>query len=95
MARNLIFHFSILKSSANLIRPTNCLNIHPIFAGIYGDIFYHHACGSRPKTFLARGIGESILRRQVDHWGIEEEIFRKLSSNSDEFVQSLRVLRAD
>lgn len=74
---------------------TNCFNVHPIFSGIYGDIFYHHACGSRPKTFLARGIGESILRRQVDHWSIEEEIFRKLSSNPDEFVQSLLFLGDD
>ncbi|VVB71391.1 Uncharacterised protein [uncultured archaeon] len=29
-----------------LIR-TNCVNLHPVNAGIYGDIFYHHGFGSR------------------------------------------------
>jgi hypothetical protein len=28
---------------------TNCINIHPLYYGIYGDIVYHHGAGTRPK----------------------------------------------
>lgn len=31
-----------------LIR-TNRVNLHPIIAAIYGDLFYHHGCGSRSQ----------------------------------------------
>jgi len=26
---------------------TNRINVHPVLAGVYGDMFYHHGCGSR------------------------------------------------
>ena len=29
---------------------SNHKNLHPVFFGIYGDIFYHHGAGFRPNT---------------------------------------------
>jgi len=35
-------------SYAPLLR-TNCIDIHPLYYGVYGDIIYHHGAGTRPK----------------------------------------------
>lgn len=72
---------------------TNVLNLHPIFSGIYGDIFYHHGCGSRPRTSLPRGFCGTIAIGGVDHWAKEESLYQKLIASPETFVQSLRHLQ--
>lgn len=80
-----------LKECFPLMR-TNRFNAHPIFGAIYGHIFYHHTCGSRPKTLLTRGIlMEQITSNYMgeNHWEIEETIFKELIQSPDKLLNKL------
>lgn len=35
---------------------SNAVNIHPLYAGIYGDTFYHHGLGSRIRKVESEGV---------------------------------------
>ncbi len=64
---------------------TNKWNPHPIFSGIYYDMFYHHCCGSTLKKTRATkdfGYYNSINNN-------EELLFNKLIENTDKFLGEL------
>jgi hypothetical protein len=52
------------KDGLNIWQPltrTNTVNLHPILGAVYGDLFYHHGCGSRKLVMRA------IKSGQFDH----------------------------
>lgn len=73
-----------------LIR-TNARNYHPIFAGIYYNRFYHHACGSREthkQTF--RSVAADYYRYDaVQTAAIEAKLFSWLRDDPDTFLAML------
>jgi hypothetical protein len=69
---------------------SNVWNPHPIFAGIYGHLFYHHGAGSR--TAVTRG----LLSGYYDHIlpprqrpAVEQALFRELVRRPDAFLGRL------
>ena len=73
-----------------LIR-SNYNNLDPIMCGIYKDMFYHHACGSR--------VGKSSRSNDLNYYGMlnslnrinkhENILYEKLISDPEEFISSL------
>ena len=68
-----------------LIR-TNKINYHPLFGAIYGNLFYHHGCGSREKQTR---MTLSNYFANMSHDKIEEEIFEKISTNPEMFLKEI------
>ncbi len=69
---------------------SNVWNPHPIFAGVYGHLFYHHGAGSR------RAETRGLLSGYYDHIlppaarpGVEEALFRKLVRSPEAFIGRL------
>ncbi len=60
---------------------------HPILAGIYGDCFYHHGCGSRQLT--GRGISKYRLWPSLDHQTIAAGLWDRLLDDPDAFTAGL------
>ena len=77
-----------LKECYPLLR-TNYFNPHPIFSAIYGHMFYHHTCGSRPKGMHTRGINEGASYYVKNHWAIEEILFERLQDNPEKLINKL------
>lgn len=50
-----LYQFEKREKAYPLIR-TNKVNIHPIVAGVYGDMFYHHGAGTRSNLVFRGGI---------------------------------------
>lgn len=70
---------------------TNKYNPHPIFAGIYYDMFYHHCCGSRtPDTRSTKSGYYDILMSQEEHVRIEQYLFEALKKNPSAFLKKLK-----
>lgn len=72
---------------------TNKFNLHPVFFGIYCNIFYHHGAGSR------YGIGETRFRsRDLGYYGKESalsdednhRLFKNLLLNPISFIMKLK-----
>lgn len=70
---------------------SNRINLHPVAAGIYNHLFYHHAAGSRGFDFR-------LLKdyHYCDHWiNMEnqkqygEDVFKSLVSDPDTFIDRL------
>jgi len=84
------------KRSGRLWLPlmkTNMWSPHPLFASIYGDLFYHHGAGSREPGIRLAGLGvyDHILKRQ-DHRKIYNRVTRELKRDPDGFIGRLRGL---
>jgi hypothetical protein len=67
-----------------LIR-TNKWNPHPIYAGIYGNCFYHHGCGSRPVI----GASDYYDLNLDDNKLILGKITKQFNANRIEFIKKL------
>jgi superfamily I DNA and RNA helicase len=65
-----------------LVRSNAC-NPHPIFAGIYSDMFYHHGGSNRATT---KGYFDHYVRTTIT----EENLYSQLKNNARGFVNSLR-----
>jgi hypothetical protein len=64
---------------------TNTINIHPIYCGVYGGIFYHHGAGSRSdKNFRA-----NMYYRQLNSAQSEIMGYNRLIDNPKEFIEFL------
>jgi hypothetical protein len=70
---------------------TNRVNLHPLVAGVYHHLFYHHAAGSRGFDF--RLIKDY---NYCNHWinndthaEFGEQIFNALIRDPDGFVEKL------
>jgi len=69
---------------------SNVYNPHPLFAGIYHDLFYHHACGSRvPHSRLLRSGYLHYRIPQTAHARIEKDLYRGLIKNPSRFIKDL------
>jgi hypothetical protein len=69
---------------------SNVWNPHPILSGIYGGLFYHHGCGSRPVQYRAidlRAYDNSFTRFQ--HGDTERKLFAEVTSNPLLFLKQL------
>lgn len=73
-----------------LIR-SNFRNLHPLFAGVYNHMFYHHGCGSRKLETETR----MIYNEYLDHYMKKEDhlcvdyLFEKLIENPELFIDNL------
>jgi hypothetical protein len=67
---------------------SNQYNPHPILAGLYYDLFYHHGAGSR-KVYL-----RSFMSGYYSHLAVaddaEDKIFCALNRDPDQFIARLR-----
>tara|TARA_Y100000034_G_scaffold288_1_gene398 strand:- start:671 stop:1465 length:795 start_codon:yes stop_codon:yes gene_type:complete len=69
---------------------SNVYNPHPIFAGIYHDMFYHHCCGSRdnPST---RAISAGYFDHHLTgHKELEEILYSHLNDDPEGLINKLR-----
>lgn len=67
---------------------SNVYNPHPIFAGAYHDMFYHHGCGSRQAK--TRAIDCGYFDHQItNHEEIEETLYEQLKNNPKEFINHI------
>jgi hypothetical protein len=77
---------------------TNAVNAHPIFAGIYGDLFYHHGLGSRCRHKDDRMVEPANTYRTKNYWGYHGKsffndvstLFDMIADQPDEFINRLR-----
>lgn len=71
---------------------TNVWSPHPLFAAIYGDLFYHHGAGSRGLGVRMAGlrIYDHILKRPGDHRKIYNKLTFELKENPKKFINKLR-----
>ncbi len=68
-----------------LIR-SNKLNLHPVMAGMYYNIFYHHAAGSRNPGFRSMPYYSLYIRKFSTPGILTEELFK----DPDSFINSLK-----
>ena len=70
---------------------TNVWSPHPMFAAVYGDLFYHHGAGSRSIGTRLAGLGvyDHILK-QPDHRKIYNRLTSELKKNPKRFINKLR-----
>ncbi len=70
---------------------TNYLSPHPLYATVYGDLFYHHCAGSRGLGFRANSFHfyDHILDRR-DHRQIYNIITTQLLNRPRQFIDTLR-----
>jgi hypothetical protein len=68
---------------------SNVYNPHPIFAGVYNDMFYHHCCGSRQAK--TRAITKGYFDHHIsDHEVIERDLYDRLKYNARGFINHIR-----
>jgi hypothetical protein len=69
---------------------SNVWNPHPIFAGVYGHLFYHHGAGSRAAETrgLLSGYYDHVLQPSARP-AVEEALFRELVRRPEAFVGRL------
>lgn len=70
---------------------TNFVAPHPVYASIYGDLFYHHCAGSRGSTFRADNYGfyDHIIERS-EHRKIYRRLTAQLVARPRRFIEWLR-----
>lgn len=67
---------------------TNKNRLHYLMAGIYGDLIYHHAAGSRKTvTFWGEGRSEDIVR---ENGRLREGLDRLIFNHPESFIRWLR-----
>ena len=75
-----VYFYPLLRS--------NRVNLHPIMAGIYSNIFYHHSCGSR--GFSHRGFHEGYYKHYEDKLGANpRKLTQMLFENPNQFINNL------
>lgn len=70
---------------------TNYLSPHPLYASVYGDLFYHHCAGSRGLGFRGNSFRfyDHVLDR-ADHRKIYKRVTAQLLSRPRRFIDNLR-----
>lgn len=73
---------------------TNYLAPHPVYASIYGDLFYHHCAGSRGLGFRANSYRcyDHLFGRN-DHKKIYRRLTAQLQARPRAFIDGLRGMR--
>jgi hypothetical protein len=73
---------------------TNYLSPHPLYATVYGDLFYHHCAGSRGLGFRANSFGfYGHIFTKKTHRIIYNQVTAHLLQNPRGFVDDLRGIR--
>lgn len=73
---------------------TNYVAPHPVYASIYGDLFYHHCAGSRGLGFRANSSGfYNHLFARNDHKKIYNRVTALLQARPRAFIDGLRGMR--
>jgi hypothetical protein len=69
---------------------TNFWNPHPMVAGVYADIIYHHAAGSHQLMIRSADAGywDHYIPREA-HNAIQNQLYSALVSNPDGFLEHL------
>lgn len=73
---------------------TNKVSPHPLYASVYGDLFYHHCAGSRGIGFRANSFGfyDHIIAPRRAHRQTYVEVTKSLAAAPRRFINSLRGL---
>lgn len=78
---------------------TNYISPHPVYASIYGDMFYHHCAGSRGIGFRASKYNfYNHIMDKKEHMKIYEKATTNLLYNPCRYIDKLRgigVIRGD
>lgn len=70
---------------------SNYISPHPLFASIYGDVFYHHCAGSRGATFRAAQYGSyDHMIGKGEHVKIYRRLTSELARQPRKFIEKLR-----
>tara|TARA_R110000751_G_scaffold132023_6_gene234451 strand:+ start:2454 stop:3191 length:738 start_codon:yes stop_codon:yes gene_type:complete len=69
-----------------LIR-TNNQNHHPILAAIYGNMFYHHGCGSRSQVFRSNPYYDKLSISNHDETA--QQLLKKLFEDPNDYIHHL------
>jgi len=70
---------------------SNRYNPHPIFGGIYYDLFYHHCCGSRTDGAQTRATKSGYFEHYaINHDLIEEMLFNSLKKDPIAYLKKLK-----
>lgn len=72
---------------AHRLTRSNKINLHPMLAGIYGDIFYHHGCGSRTnRNFKGDDLWSPLIDKSHFEPHIPQTLRAELMSNPHRFI---------
>lgn len=66
---------------------SNYVNVHPMLAAVYGDLFYHHGAGSRIPWFRSTAYWSKVLPEQYKT-GLNA--YQRLINNPEGFLKRLR-----
>jgi len=77
---------------------SNVINLHPLYAGIYGDMLYHHGLGSRVKNNGGRGQEPGESYRSKPYWNLHGKhycqdfntLFQLIMKTPQKFIDNLR-----
>jgi hypothetical protein len=69
---------------------TNVWNPHPMLAGVYGDVIYHHGAGSRGLFFrvVEAGYFDHMIPRSA-HAELADQLYAALVRNPDSLLEHL------
>jgi hypothetical protein len=68
---------------------TNYISPHPVYASIYGDIFYHHCAGSRGAGVRCAGYYQHMITLPQQK-KIYNKVTQQLRKNPKKFIDALR-----
>jgi len=69
---------------------SNIYNPHPILAGVYHDLFYHHGSNDNEISYRSIDINNYFKDKFLDHKKIEQELFQYLSKDPQGFIDHLK-----
>ncbi len=77
---------------------SNVINLHPVYAGIYGDMLYHHGLGSRVKNNAGVVVEPDKSYRSRHYWHIHGKhycqdfglLFDMIKESPQKFIDNLR-----
>jgi hypothetical protein len=69
---------------------SNWWNPHPLLAGVYGDLFYHHGSGSREPNLRAATLGSwDQYTPPLNHGELQRQLLDAVSRNTDGLLRQL------
>jgi hypothetical protein len=80
-------------ASKVLVQPllrSNRWNPHPLLAGVYGDLFYHHGSGSREPVFRADELGcWDHYQPPLNHDELQRQLLEAVSTDPEKLLRYL------
>lgn len=81
-------HDTIINAGALAVWPlvrSNRVNMHPVFGGVYGNLFFHVGCGSRKVD----GRGVKRYWRGINHQQCADDLWQQLCDDPDGLIKRL------